>query len=136
MGQADRGDSRQIARLATMRCSRRRYHTDSAGEAREVFWPAYRDAFGRIGRERGWPAPTREQFDAQCDPVGALLVGDAATAVDKILREHEWLGGLDRLTVLLDNRVLTHRQIMRAIELLGTEVAPAVRKATVPTVKA
>ncbi|HEY8994252.1 MAG TPA: Atu2307/SP_0267 family LLM class monooxygenase [Lacunisphaera sp.] len=105
---------------------------DTAEQAREIFWPAYRNAFGKIGRERGWPAPTREQFDAQCGPLGALLVGDAATAAEKILQEREWLGGLSRLTVLLDNRVLTHRQIMRAIELLGTQVAPLVRKATAP----
>jgi probable LLM family oxidoreductase len=106
---------------------------DTAEQAREIFWPAYRDAFGKIGRERGWPAPTREQFDAQCSPLGALLVGDVATAAEKVLQEHEWLGGLSRLTVLLDNRVLTHRQVMRAIELLGTGVAPIVRKAVAST---
>lgn len=106
---------------------------DSAEQAREIFWPAYRDAFGKIGRERGWPAPTREQFDAQCSPAGALLVGDADAAVEKILQEHEWLGGISRFSVLLDNRVLTHGQIMRAIELLGTRVAPIVRK-EVPSV--
>jgi probable LLM family oxidoreductase len=104
---------------------------DTTEQAREIFWPAYRDAFGKIGRERGWPEPTREQFDAQCSPLGALLVGDASAVAEKILQENEWLGGLARLTVLLDNRVLTHRQIMRAIELLGTEVAPLVRKAVV-----
>jgi probable LLM family oxidoreductase len=101
-------------------------NTDS--EAREVFWPAYRDAFGKIGRERGWPAPTREQFDAQSSRAGALLVGDADTAAEKILQENEWLGGISRLTVLLDNRALSHSQIMRAIESLGTKVAPIVRK--------
>jgi probable LLM family oxidoreductase len=103
---------------------------DSAGEARETFWPAYRDAFGKIGRERGWPPPTRAQFDAQCDPAGALQVGDPAAVADKILREGEWLGGIDRLSILLDNRLLTHRQLMRAIELLGTQVAPLVRRET------
>jgi probable LLM family oxidoreductase len=102
---------------------------DTAEQAQETFWPAYRDAFGKIGRERGWPPPTRPQFDAQCSPAGALLVGGSEAATEKILRESEWLGGIDRLTVLLDNRVLSHAQIMRAIELLGTKVAPAVRAA-------
>ena len=102
---------------------------DTAEQAQETFWPAYRDAFGKIGRERGWPPPTRPQFDAQCSPAGALLVGGPEAAAEKILRESEWLGGIDRLTVLLDNRVLSHAQIMRAIELLGTKVAPAVRAA-------
>lgn len=102
---------------------------DTTEQARETFWPAYRDAFGKIGRERGWAPPTRPQFDAQCGPLGALLVGDAEQAAEKILEENKALGGIDRLTVLIDNRVLTHAQIMRAIELLGTKVAPLVRQA-------
>lgn len=101
---------------------------DTTAEALETFWPAYRDAFGKIGRERGWPPPTRPQFDAQCSPHGALLVGDAEAVARKILAEHASLGGFSRMTVLLDNRVLTHRQIMRAIELLGTRVAPLVKQ--------
>lgn len=101
---------------------------DTTPQALETFWPAYRDAFGRIGRERGWPAPTREQFDAQCGPLGALLVGGPEAAAEKIVQESSGLGGIDRLTVLLDNRLLSHAQIMRAIELLGTKVAPLVRK--------
>jgi probable LLM family oxidoreductase len=102
---------------------------DTKEQALETFWPAYRDAFGKIGRERGWPPPTRPQFDAQCSPHGALLVGDPEAAAQKILSEHRALGGLSRFTVLIDNRVLTHAQIMHAIELLGTKVAPLVRKA-------
>jgi probable LLM family oxidoreductase len=101
---------------------------DTSDQARETFWPAYRDAFGKIGKERGWPPPTRPQFDAQCSPAGALLVGGPEAAAEKILAESEWLGGIHRLNVLLDNRVLTHREIMRAIELLGTRVAPLVRQ--------
>ena len=102
--------------------------TDEA--ARETFWPAYRDAFGKIGKERGWPAPTRPQFDAQVSPHGALVVGAPEAVAEKIIKEHKLLGGFSRLTILLDNRVLTHAQIMRAIELLGTKVAPVVRKET------
>jgi len=102
---------------------------DTSEQAREIFWPAYRDAFGKIGKERGWPAPTRPQFDAQVSPHGALVVGDPDTVAEKIIKEHALLGGFSRLTILLDNRMLTHAQIMRAIELLGTKVAPVVRKA-------
>ncbi|MES2697521.1 MAG: LLM class flavin-dependent oxidoreductase [Verrucomicrobiota bacterium] len=102
---------------------------DTRTQALDTFWPAYRDAFGKIGKERGWPPPTREQFDAQCSPHGALLVGDPTAVAEKIVAEHESLGGIDRLSVLLDNRVLTHAQIMRAIELLGTVVAPLVKQA-------
>jgi probable LLM family oxidoreductase len=102
---------------------------DTNEQARDTFWPGYQATFGKLGRERGWAPPTRPQFEAQCGPGGALLVGDPGYAVEKILAEHEALGGLDRLTILLDNQQLTHAQILRAIELLGTKIAPAVRKA-------
>jgi probable LLM family oxidoreductase len=101
---------------------------DTGAGARDTFWPGYSQMFGKLGRERGWPPPTRLQFDAQCGPLGALLVDGPAAAAEKILREHEALGGFSRLTVLLDNSQLTHAQIMRAIELLGTQVAPVVRR--------
>lgn len=102
---------------------------DTTAGALDTFWPAYRDAFGKIGKERGWPPPTRPQFDAQCGPHGALLVGDPEAVAAKIIAEHAALGGFSRMSVLIDNRVLTHAQIMRAIELLGTRVAPLVRQA-------
>lgn len=57
------------------------------------------------------------------------MVGDAEAVAAKILAEHAALGGFSRKTILLDNRALTHRQIMRAIELLGTKVSPLVNKA-------
>jgi probable LLM family oxidoreductase len=97
--------------------------------ALDVFWPAYRDAFGRIGRERGWPPPTRDQFEAQSSPLGALMVGDADAVAEKMIAVNGWLGGISRMSVLLDSGLLTHAQIMRAIEILGTRVAPKVRAA-------
>lgn len=103
----------------------------SAG-AMDTFWPAYRDMFGRIGRERGWPPPTRPQFDAQCGAAGALMVGDGEAVAEKILAEQTWFSGFDRMSILLDNRLLTHEQIMRAIEILGTVVAPIVRREVAP----
>lgn len=102
---------------------------DTEAEAAEAFWPGYREAFAKIGRERGWPPPTRAQFDALRGPTGALLVGDPETAAAKIKRIDAALGGISRLTVLLDNPALPHARILRAIELLGTEVAPRVRPA-------
>jgi probable LLM family oxidoreductase len=101
---------------------------DTTRGAIDTFWPAYRDAFGRIGRERGWPPPNRPQFDAQCSTAGALMVGDPEAVAAKILSERETLGDVSRMTILIDNRVLTHPQILRAIELLGTRVAPVVRR--------
>ncbi len=101
---------------------------DSTPGALDTFWPAYRETFGKLGKERGWAPPTRSHFDAQCGPRGALLVGDPESVAAKILSDHDALGGFSRMTVLIDNAVLTHAEIMRAIELLGTRVAPMVRK--------
>jgi probable LLM family oxidoreductase len=102
---------------------------DTTKDALDTFWPGYRETFGRIGRERGWPPPSRSQFEAQCSPHGALMVGDPQAITDKILAEYESLGGFDGMSIQVDNRMLTHAQIMHAIELLGTMVAPAVKKA-------
>ncbi|HEX6535817.1 MAG TPA: LLM class flavin-dependent oxidoreductase [Gemmatimonadaceae bacterium] len=105
------------------------YIADSARQAAEDAFPPYLDVMGRIGRERGWPPPTRRQFDAECSPRGALLVGSPNEVIDKILFEHE-LFGHQRTLVQMSVGTMPHDKIMRSIELLGTEVAPAIRRAT------
>jgi len=101
----------------------------SEAEAAELFWPRYADAMGRIGRERGWPPPTRAHFDGERSPHGALLVGSPQQVIDKILYEHELFGN-DRFLLQLSVGTMPHAQMMQAIELYGTLVAPAVRRAT------
>ena len=78
----------------------------------------------KIGRERGWPPPTRAQYDLLCGPRGALLVGDPHTVAEKILFQYEIFRNTRYLIYLMG---MPHRTVMRAIELLGTEVAPLVR---------
>ncbi|HYZ72519.1 MAG TPA: hypothetical protein VE641_05530, partial [Chthoniobacterales bacterium] len=92
------------------------------------FYPPYAEIFGRIGKERGWPPISRAQFDASCGPTKALLVGDPESIAEKILYENEVLGGISRMTILLNGGVIPHRKAMHAIEFLGTRVAPLVRK--------
>jgi len=105
------------------------YVAETSERAADELFPSYFDAFSVIGRERGWGPTTRAQFDAARSPLGALLVGDPETVAEKMLREHQALGGLSRITVLLNGGAIPHRQVMRAIELLGTRVAPLVKKA-------
>jgi len=102
---------------------------DSTGAAVEAAWPPYLDVMGRIGRERGWPPPTRARFEAERSPRGALLVGSPQEVVDKILFEHE-LFGMDRMLLQFSVGTMPHRELLRSIELFGTEVAPVVRRAT------
>ncbi|HEV3393661.1 MAG TPA: LLM class flavin-dependent oxidoreductase [Chthoniobacterales bacterium] len=103
------------------------YVADSAAKAANDFFPGYARSFTEIGKERGWPSMTRAHFDAQLGPTGALLVGDPETVAEKILRVNESLGGISRLTFQMSVADLPHAKLMRAIELLGTRVAPLVR---------
>ncbi|MFI5428382.1 hypothetical protein [Aeromicrobium sp. UC242_57] len=82
----------------------------------------------RIGRERGWPPPTREEFDTAAGPEGALYVGSPQTVADKIVRNTRILG-LDRFDLKFSNGTLPHGHMMRSIELYGTQVAPLVHAA-------
>jgi probable LLM family oxidoreductase len=100
---------------------------DTARQAAEDAWPPYADVMGRIGRERGWPPPTRQRFDAERSPRGALLVGDPQAVIDKILWEHE-LFGQQRFLMQMSVGTMPHAKIMRSIELYGTVVAPVVRR--------
>jgi probable LLM family oxidoreductase len=102
---------------------------DTTEQAAEDFYPGYAHTFTEIGKERGWPATTRRQFDALRGPTGALLVGDAETLAEKVLYENEALGGLARMTFQMGVSTLPHTKMLRAIEILGTRVAPIVRKA-------
>lgn len=101
---------------------------DSTAEAVEYALPPYLEVMGRLGRERGWSPPTPQRFEAERSPHGALLVGNANEVAEKILYEHE-LFGQQRFLIQLSVGTMPHAKMMRAIELLGTEVAPAVRRA-------
>src|ERR1700681_4317303 len=101
---------------------------DTTQQAADDFYPGYAHTFTEIGKERGWPPTTRAQFDAVRGPAGALLIGDAETVAEKILYVNEALGGISRITFQMSVSTLPHRKMLRAIEILGTRVAPIVRK--------
>jgi alkanesulfonate monooxygenase SsuD/methylene tetrahydromethanopterin reductase-like flavin-dependent oxidoreductase (luciferase family) len=101
---------------------------DTTDEAADDFYPGYAHTFTEIGKERGWSRTTRAQFDATRGPTGALLIGDAETVAEKILYVDEALGGLSRITFQMGVSTVPHHKMLRAIEILGTRVAPMVRK--------
>jgi probable LLM family oxidoreductase len=105
------------------------YVADTTDAANDDFFPGYARAFTEIGKERGWPPVTRAQFDALRGPRGALLVGAPDEIAEKIVRHAHALGGLDRITFQMSVAALPHAKLMRAIELLGTRVKPAVAAA-------
>jgi probable LLM family oxidoreductase len=104
------------------------YVAATTQEAADDVFPGYARAFTDIGKERGWPPVTRGGYDAQRGPQGALLIGSPDEVAEKIIRHSESLGGVSRFTFQMNAASVTHTKLMRAIEMLGTQVAPAVRK--------
>lgn len=100
--------------------------------ARDLAFPAFKTVMDAIGRERGWPPMSRHQFDASCTLQGANVVGSPQEVIDKILYQYE-IFKHDRFLLQLSVGSLPHKELLKAIELLGTEVAPAVRNETQAT---
>src|SRR5213080_3481699 len=103
------------------------YVAETTQEAADEFFPGYARAFTDVGKERGWPPATRAGFDAQRGPNGALLIGNPEEVAEKIMRHSEALGGISRLTFQMNAASLPHAKLMRAIEAIGTRVAPALK---------
>lgn len=101
--------------------------TDTA--AKDAFFPGWAHLTTKIGRERGWSPPTRQQFEAMTGPQGAFLVGDPKTVAAKMLQASEALGGVSRITFQMSTASLDTAAMKTSIELLGAEVAPIVRAA-------
>lgn len=104
------------------------YIADDAQQAADEFYPSYAHVMTKIGRERGWGPMNRAQYEAMRNKQGALLVGSAQQVADKILYEYELFKNT-RYLLHISVGTMPHSQVMHAIELLGTQVAPVVRKA-------
>jgi alkanesulfonate monooxygenase SsuD/methylene tetrahydromethanopterin reductase-like flavin-dependent oxidoreductase (luciferase family) len=100
---------------------------DTSQAAADEAFLAHKTVMDRIGRERGWPPMTREQFDASLTLRGANFVGSPQQVIEKILFQHE-IFAHQRFLVQFSVGTLPHASIMRSIELFGTEVAPVVRR--------
>jgi probable LLM family oxidoreductase len=103
------------------------YVAETNAQAADDFFPGYAAAFSKIGQERGWGPVTRRHFDALLGPTGALVVGSPETVIEKIRHYDQSLGGITRLSFQMSVAGLPHANLMRAIELAGGSVAPALR---------
>ncbi|MFC6101357.1 Atu2307/SP_0267 family LLM class monooxygenase [Olivibacter domesticus] len=92
------------------------------------YYPGYAELWTKAGRERGWPPVTRTGFNALVAPKGVLVVGSPEQVAEKLVRHSEALGGVDRFTFQMDNAGLSHKQLMRSIEIIGTKVIPLIKK--------
>jgi probable LLM family oxidoreductase len=100
---------------------------DSSEVAAERYFPVIATQMNQIARERGWSPYTRDSFETSRDIRGALYVGDPEYVAEKILLAQKNLS-LTRFLMYVDFSTLPHRELLRTIELLGTKVAPIVRK--------
>ncbi|WP_379131173.1 LLM class flavin-dependent oxidoreductase [Paenibacillus sp. sgz500958] len=100
---------------------------DTTEQAAEMFYEPTQAQMNVIGRERGWSQRyNRSAYDAARSLRGALYVGDSEYVAEKILLLHKNLG-VTRFFLHVNVGTMPHRDVMRAIELLGTKVAPIVR---------
>jgi alkanesulfonate monooxygenase SsuD/methylene tetrahydromethanopterin reductase-like flavin-dependent oxidoreductase (luciferase family) len=104
------------------------YVAETTQQAADDFFPGYARTFTDIGKERGWRPMTRAGYDAQRGPGGALLIGGPDEVVEKIIRHSKALGGISRISFQMNPGSLSQEKLMRAIELIGTRVVPALRE--------
>ena len=106
------------------------YVAPTLQEAVDEFAPGYLEGMSKAGKERGWGPVTRAHFDAERGPHGAMILGGPDEVIDKIRHYDEVLGGISRLTFQMDLAALPHTKLLRAIDTIGTLVAPAARMQT------
>jgi probable LLM family oxidoreductase len=102
------------------------YVAESAAQAANEFYPSYEALMNRVGKDRGWSPMSREQFDYLRND-GPLVVGSPQQAIDKIMGQYELFQNTRFLAQLVTGHT-AHKNVLKAIELFGTQVAPVVRK--------
>jgi probable LLM family oxidoreductase len=102
--------------------------SSSSELARDVYGAAHLEVMNRIGRERGWPPQGLAHFEASCGPTGNLIVGDPDRVAERIIELHQIFGNT-RILIQMAIGTVPHAEQLKAIELMGTKVAPKVRAA-------
>lgn len=102
---------------------------EDSQKAADDFFPYYAAQMGKIGRERGWPPLSRQQYEFARSPEGALMVGSPQQVIDKILYQHELFGN-SRFLAQDSVGYVPNDMVMESVRLFGEKVAPAVRAAT------
>ena len=102
--------------------------SDTTENAKRIYGAAQMEVMNRIGKERGWPAQGMDHFDKSTRDDGNLIVGDAARVTDRILQLHEVFKNT-RILIQMAIGTVPHAEQLKAIEILGSKVAPAVKAA-------
>lgn len=96
-------------------------------EARELFFPGYREIRDRIGALRGWPPLRQDEFDSEVE-TGSLYVGSVETVATKIASAVRTLGAGRFDMIYSAAGTVSASARMRSVELYGTQVIPRVRE--------
>jgi len=121
--QAARATNQEVPRLAI---NTHAFVGQTLDRADAAFAAPYLQMMNRIGRERGWPPSGRAEYEALRSARGALAVGSPEQVAEKILFEHQLFGN-DRYVAQMSVGAVAHKDVLRSMELFGTEVAPLVR---------
>lgn len=99
--------------------------------ARDIMYPPFRVGMKENNHQRGagFLLP-RAAFDAQATPGAGLLVGSPQEVIDKLMTYHH-LYGLDRAMFQIGYGGMAQRDHLAAIERIGAEVAPVIRRETI-----
>jgi probable LLM family oxidoreductase len=101
------------------------YLASSSAEAHDTFWNAWHTTMSVVGEQRGFAAPPRSHFDAESHEGGALFVGEPEEIAERMITFQRQMGHM-RHFLQTDVGQLPHREFLRSIELLGTQVKPLV----------
>lgn len=101
---------------------------ENSQQIADEYYPYYSSQMDRVGRSRGWPPYQPQQYQFGRSKQGALIIGDANEAVDKILMMQEMFG-LTRFSAHMDVGGPSHAAMMKSIEIYGDKIAPRVRQA-------
>ena len=101
---------------------------EDAKDAKDTFWKAWHWTMATLGKVRGFAAPSREHYDSESNVDGALFAGSPEEIAERIVALHRHIGHT-RHIFQMDVGQMPHDKFLKAIELLGTKVAPLVRQA-------
>ncbi|GAB3608106.1 LLM class flavin-dependent oxidoreductase [Humibacter ginsengiterrae] len=104
------------------------YVGGTSQEARDTMYPYFAQGMAENNHQRGaGMLIPRAAFEAQATPGSGLLVGSTDEVIDKLLTYHR-LYGVSRAIVQIGFGGMPQEQHLAAIERLGTQVAPVVRR--------
>ena len=95
-------------------------------EAIDIFFPAHKTNFDRIGSTRGWPPMSREHFNQEVAH-GSLYVGSPETVARKMADTIKTLG-INRFDLVYGGGPMPASARLKMIQLYGEKVIPRIKE--------